>query len=159
MTVSGFQRINRKQKYYNTFLLESLYPRNWLTQIFSLPSLNLEKKRTYHSCFRQPQQAEIWGTDVVKNFYLLLTPARGPESLSSTRSEHCPTSKEPHVEHQNCRGGKLFPSSLLGSLAGLIIKLVQDTLTGEKQKFINMYMQRPRGGCLQKSWHIDYFIF
>ena len=35
-------------------------------------------------------------------------------------------------KHINGRNGK-FSSSLLGSLAGLIIKLTQDRLTGEKQ--------------------------
>lgn len=33
----------------------------------------------------------------------------------------------------NYRGGKLFPSSLPGSLAGLITNLIEDRLTGEKQ--------------------------
>ena len=32
-----------------------------------------------------------------------------------------------------CRRESIFSSTLLGSLAGLIIKLTQDKLTGEKQ--------------------------
>lgn len=46
----------------------------------------------------------------------------------------------------SCKGGKRLPSSLLGSLTGLKIKLTRDRLTGEKQNLIS-YIQE-----LMKIW-------
>lgn len=40
------------------------------------------------------------------------------------------------VSVSHCRGGKLFPPSLLVSLTGLIIKLACEKLIGEKQIYM-----------------------
>lgn len=51
--------------------------------------------------------------------------------------------------HNNCRGGKLFHTALLGSSDDLITKLTQNRLIGEKLNFNFVFMGTHRNRRLK----------
>ena len=93
--------------------------------MLSPANLSLEKEKdSRRSRFHQIPQAEICEMDAVRILTCCQLHQR-PRDLSAAAvlEQECPAREEACAGHQNSRGWKLFPSFLLGPLAGLIIKL------------------------------------
>lgn len=146
MTISGRKRINKSQEYSQSIFTKVTTPKSLHQfQIFSFANLNFRKgnkKGPYHSHFHRILWEEIEETNKVRilTFCQLFVGSPRISQLQEPQSQWCAASKVCPFMVANCKRGKTFASSLLGSLASLIITLMHGRLIGEKQI---LYIQDP----------------